>query len=315
MNVQRELIHVLRDVIGALAAQQPVDWPNVLNVLEKTRDAALEEIDTDEGLVTCVVSTANLLLDCARGVVQPSTLGYALQRLDAGPRWNDALTPHYRQGTIVELTDEMANGFSAVRWQVFSRHLASLMGFSRDQVELEKLWERLKGENVFVPAAEVQLMHPSRTDSAWVTDDEEDGYTLVTADVYDALGLNWSFDLSDSGSAPGEARAVLLCCPLHVRKRAARTLHCPNAVDGWGNLFFVPRVPTGEPWPHHGSYTARPESDDASLPEAVHGHLKASNTEVSLRGIEYIRVGNRVVEHGLAATQRAIDRLRATVME
>lgn len=320
MNVQQELIRILRETVGALAAGGSVDWAATLDDLTRTRDAALDAIDIDPGLITCVVSAANLLLDCARKIISPPTILPAVQRLDTGPRWNDTFESLYRQGRSVDVKGEDANGFSAVRWDTFTRHIASLLGFSRDAQELEALWERLKDDITYVRADEAHLMHASRADSAWVTDDQQNGRTLITADptrdVYDALGLNWSgrfLDFPDPGGHSGQVRALLLCCPLHVRKRAARTLHCPTSVDGWGNLLFVPRQPTGKAWPEHGSYTARPDSDDASLPEAIHGPVTATRTDISLRRLEPIRVGDRAVECGEQVVTRALDRLRRSV--
>jgi hypothetical protein len=321
VNVQQELIRIIRDTVGALAAGGAVDWDVILEDLSRTSDAALAAIDVDEGLVTCVVSSANLLFDCARKVVSPSAILQAIQRLDTGPRWNDAFESVYRQGRLVDLKDDEANGFSAVRWDTFTRHIASLLGFSSDAQELEKLWENLKDANLSVPADDARVMHASRADSAWVTDDAQDGDTLVTSDptsdVYDALGLNWSgrfLDFPDAGGRTGEVRAVMLCCPLHVRQRAARTLHCPTAVDGWVNLLFVPRQPTGHAWPDHGSYTARPHSEAESLPEAIHGYMAVPGSDVSLRRLERIRVGNRAMECGEQLMRRAVERLRGEVM-
>jgi hypothetical protein len=101
---------------------------------------------------------------------------------------------------------------------------------------------------------------------------------------------------------------------LHVRQHAAASLHCPTAVDGWGNLFFVPRAPQPDKWPRHGSATATPIDDKPSLPEAVHGPARVSRESVDVYPLAgEIAVGDRVAEFGENAMRRAIARLQQAV--
>jgi hypothetical protein len=320
MNVRKTLVEILQQTIAALVSGEAVDWDTVINQVEHARQAALAQVGIDPGLMTSIASAANLLTDCARKVIDIRALAVAVKKLDHGPGWDAGLTSVVRKGPGVLLDDPKAGGLSAIHWSSFVRFFAAPLGFGRDKRDQDILWSELQKRPYHLPAKDVDLANPSGTDSSWVTDDGKDGEALRTADptrdAYDALGLDWSGlfkeRLSTDGTT-GEARAVLLSCPLGIRQHAAGRLCCPNAIDGWGNLLFVPRKPTGAAWPRHGSATARPTGDAESLPEAIHGPARATGDIVAVKPLGYIRIGQRATECGTDVTARAIDRLREAV--
>lgn len=313
-HVREILIELLQSVTDRLVSTDRVDWPSVVDRLEKARVMAADEDD----LSASVVSAANLLFDCEQKAVDVKGIQAALGKLDVSKGWESGLGSHLlRKGPDVAVDSDTAMGFSAIAWKNFTLYFASPLGYGVDDRSLEQLWADLRKGYKKIPLGELDIADPTGNSSAWVTDDDADGTTLLksadpTVDVYDQLGLNWT----KFAEKDGKTRAVLLCCPLQIRKHAASSLHCPNSVDGWNNLFFVPRTPVkGATWPDHGSRAARPTSDAPTLPEAVHGPAKASRESVNTLPLDYeINVGDRSAEYGDAAMQRAIDRLRRKVV-
>jgi hypothetical protein len=76
---------------------------------------------------------------------------------------------------------------------------------------------------------------------------------------------------------------------------------------------FVPRQPTQKPWPEHGAATARPTSDDPSLPEAIHGPARIGYKSASVHPVQEVNVGDRVMQYGIDVMNRAVVRLRASL--
>lgn len=318
MGVRADLIDILRDVVGTLAKDEAeVDWPTTLELLDAVRQVADEDASTDPGALTSFVSASNLLTDCVRGVLEPSKVRNALPALDPGPGWENGFSSQRRRGAEVEVEGDESMGFSAMHWRSFLDAFGARLSAVGRAAE-DALWDELEsGDYRYrLPTQYVSMADPTGHSSAWVTDDGDGGTRLQngdpTDDLYDALGLDWS-QLETDHTRPGEARAVLLSCPLHVRRRAAGTLHCPNALDGWNNLLFVPREPTDAPWPDHGPATARPDNDTPSLPEAIHGPANAATREVEVLPVGYVRVGDRPPEHGSSAASRSLERLRQAV--
>jgi hypothetical protein len=319
MNVREVLIELLKDAIDPLSAGiAPPDWAAILEKLEAVREAALQQVEADPGGLTSVVSAANVLVDCARGVLDAAKVANALTTLDPTGGWEAGLGMLIRTGKKVRLAGDEAIGLSAMQWRKFLDVFRERLAVSANKQEEDELWEELQDGSYRLPIEDISLADPSGKTSAWVTDDGEGGAKFQrgdpTQEVYDALGLDWS-ELPRETPDTDDVRALLLACPLHVRQQAATALHCPNGADGWNNLLFVSRLPTDEPWPDHGCATARPDHEDPSLPEAIHGPAAAATEDVRVLPIGYIRVGRRSVECGAAVTARALARLRqATVM-
>jgi hypothetical protein len=320
-NVREFLIELIIQTIDALAVEQPVEWLAVVDRLEQAREAALQRVYSDAGLLVSVVSAANLLVDCARGHLDTAALATAVRKLDVGPGWDAGMADLCRHGPSVRLAEEeKAMGFSAMHWSKFVEFFAPELSYAANPRLHEVLFAQMHDRSYRLPVKDVLLADPSGTRSSWVTDDEDNGAKFrsddPTRDVYDALGLDWSGLPRENVSVDGTlgfTRAVLFCCAMDVRQRAATTLCCPNAIDGWGNLLFVSRHPTGALWPRHGSATARPDDDAPSLPEAIHGPAAASNDTVSVLPIGYIRIGVRAAESGAGVSARAIARLRSAL--
>jgi hypothetical protein len=312
MHVREMLIELLRSALDGLLSQPDIDWSVVLDRLEEARTLAVDE----EGLPASVVSAANLLLDCANKKFNLTDVRAALGKLDVSSGWESGLGVHLlRKGHDVVIHGDTTMGYSAIAWKNFTRYFATPLGYGLDEQSLEQLWNDLRsGIKKDVPMKDLDITDPTGNSSAWVTDDGAEGAKLKTADpttdVYDQLGLNWT----KLAEKDGKTRAVLLCCPLHIRQDAAKSLHCPNSIDGWNNLFFVPRTPTDAPWPDHGSSAARPTSDTPTLPEAIHGPAKASRESVNAVPLKNeIAVGDRDAEYGDQTMRRAIARLREVV--
>ncbi|MDP9192258.1 MAG: hypothetical protein M3P06_11215 [Acidobacteriota bacterium] len=309
MEIRGVLKRVLNDVVGGLAVGASVDWPTVVKQLDETHREALRFVDSDPGQTVSVVSAANLLADCKLGlIIDLGALHKAIGQLDLGNGWNTAFTDLLRHGKAVKLAKKIPPlGCTAIHWQKFVDIYAGPLGYP-SKPDHERLWNDIRNGARKLPLEDLDLANPSGSTSSWVTADDHDGDTLKTGDpnrdVYDALGLYW--DLTEPTT-----RAVLICCGLDMRERAAQSLHCPSSVDGWNNLFFVSRPQHDDPWPHHGSATARPTSDAPSMPEAIHGPAQASPASVEIFALrDEVTVGDRVVEYGDAVMQRAIGRVR-----
>lgn len=314
MHVRAILIEVLREVVDRRLSKEPIRWDAVFARLEEARATAAAQISSNGGLAASVVSAVNLLSNCVSGDLDLDRLRIALEKLDISAGWEAGFSADLlRSGRQVVLDDgDRTIGSSALTWEKFIQFYAGAYGLSEDDKSgVEQLWLDLFRGTVRLPIRDLDIADSHGSTSSWVTDDAHHGSKLKdgdpTRDVYDALGLNWT-------ARGGKTRAVLLCCPMYVRLRAAQSLHCPNAIDGWGNLFFVPRRSTDLPWPHHGTATARPTSDEPSMPEAIHGPATASRDSVEVIPLKRdVEVGNRLIEHGEHVMLRAIDRLRHAV--
>lgn len=316
MHIREILIEALRSAVDRLASGERPHWPAIFDRLDEARAVALAEMDTEPGFAASVVTAVNVLFDCARNALDLKELQAALAKLDVSHGWNAGLGGQLlRKGPNVVLQDDSPMGFSAIAWKNFVRYYATPLGYGVDDRSLEQLWADLQSRVKRIPLGEIDIADQTGNSSAWVTDDGREGAKLKTddptRDVYNELGLSWPHSVAEAG---GKTRAVLLCCPLHIRLRAAKSLHCPNSADGWGNLLFVPRQSKESPWPDHGSRAARPTSDEPTLPEAVHGPAKVSRESVDVVPLGHaIAVGDRVTEYGEQAMQRAIGRLRRAV--
>lgn len=318
MQIRESLINLLRETIGALSLRKTVAWPTVVTQLDEARRVALADAVDAEGSVTSVVSAVNLLTDCVRGAVVQADVAQALKALDVGPGWDKAFAGLVRHGPTITVSNDMAMGYSALRWRMFLLCYGPELNAPINNPRLQdRLWDDMTSSSYLLPMGTVTLADPSGTSSSWVTDDGDEGKKLRTSDpttdVYDALGLDWTGRAERRTGTVTEARALLFGCRLRTRERAAGALHCPNAVDGWGNMFFVSRANTGKDWPNHGSATARPVADEPSLPEAIHGPALTSTDNVSFAPLGYIRIGDRAAEYGESVSARSIDRLRAAV--
>jgi hypothetical protein len=315
MHVRELMIAILRQVVVRRTEGQAVDWETVFTRVEEARTEAMAQMTADPGVAASFVSAVNLLVDCVCERVEVGSLRDAVDRLDIADGWESWFAIGLlRRGSIVKLPlgDSSPTGWTAVKWINFLRYYAPQLGYlPYEKRRAEQLWADLKSNLIRLPLADLDLADSSGGSSTWVTDDSEGGRSLTQGDprydIYDALGLTW-------GPPNEKTRAVLISCPIPLRHVAARSLHCPTAVDGWGNLLFVPRQPQDRPWPNHGAATARPASDDISLPEAIHGPAKTSRLSVSLFPVEEFEVGDRVEEYGAEVMSRAIHRLRTAVV-
>jgi len=313
-HVRELLIPILQESTRLLASGISPNKDALLKRLEEVKTEAGAQMANDRGVATSFVEAVNLLVDSVRGCVDVSKVRDAVTKLDAADGWNTALPLDLlRNGTVVKLSTGGTSpmGTTVVNWSGFLRNYARQFGYNPYSArEVDQLWLDMVAGSLSIPVADLNLADPTGGTSTWVTDDTKDGRTLRTGDpqrdVYDAVGLDWQPPNS-------RTRAVLICCRMSVRAVAAGSLNCPTAVDGWGNLLFVPRHPTLKPWPDHGAATARPTSDDPSLPEAIHGPAKVGYKSASVHPVHELNVGDRVTQYGLDVMNRAIVRLRASL--
>src|SRR5438067_6059752 len=255
-HVRELLLPILRKTVGLLAATKSVNNEALLTGLEAVQREALLQMTRDRGVVTSFVSAINLLVDCFRGYLDTARLREALNKLDTGWAWNDGFPIDLlRNGAAVTLApvDLSPVGCTAINWSSFLLYYAAALGYNRfDDREVEQLWNDLTVGYVHLPMADIHLADSKGASSTWVTTDHADGKLLRTGDpnrdIYDAIGLTWQ-------PPNTRTRAVLVCCRLADRARASGSLLSPTAVDGWGNLLFVPRHPKDRPWPDHGAAT------------------------------------------------------------
>jgi hypothetical protein len=318
LDVREELIELLEMVVGHLAKSEDVQWAAVFDRLDTTRLVAIQEAEYDAGWISSFVSAVNLMTDCVRRVVDREKVREATKALDVGPGWNRAFATLVRQGSRVRVGDVSSMGYSVINWELFLRLYSDSLSIPiNDSAAQEEYWRKLQKGTQTLPLEPILLADPSGSNSSWVTDDRATAKKLQmtdnpTTDVYDALGLNWT------GRTLGPTtHAVLFGCALHLRERAAGSLHCPNAVDGWENMFFVSRNVSAQPWPEHGSATAGLFDDAPNFPEAIHGPSGNGTAEVSvsISAVGDVLVGNRALECGNSVTERAMKRLRAAVEE
>jgi hypothetical protein len=314
MHVRELLIPILRQVIARRASGGSVEWDGIFTGLEEAKAEAITRMPRDPGVAQSFVSAVNLMVDCICGRIDAAMIRDAVEHLDVADGWDSAFgIDLLRKGAAVSLPpgDSSPAGWTAVKWSDFLRYYAPQLGYLPDDArEAERLWSDLKANMVRLPLADLDLADPVGGSSTWVADDRQGGRLLITGDpqhdLYDALGLTWR--------PPHEkTRVVLISCQMSMRQIAARSLHCPTAVDGWGNLLFVPRQPQNRAWPDHGAATARPTSDDVSFPEAIHGPAKTNRLSVSLYAVDEIDVGDRVGVYGADVMERAMTRLRRAI--
>ncbi len=232
MHVRELLIAILRQVIGLRAAGESVEWEAVFTRLEEAETEALAQITKDPGVAASFISAVNLIVDCVCDRVEVAILRDAVDRLDVADGWESGFAIELlRKGSVVKLPEDSSpTGWTAVKWTDFLRYYAAQLGYPPDDKRrAEQLWSDVKQNFIRIPLADLDLADPIGGSSTWVTDDRDDGRSLTRGDpqhdLYDAFGLTWR--------PPNEkTRAILISCPLSLRHVAARSLHCPTAVDG-----------------------------------------------------------------------------------
>lgn len=333
--MQVEIVR-LAGVVGAFN----VDWKrpgrSKAEALALVRDElealAAQARDEDPEMIPVVVSLIHLLADFRDGAV-PEDLGEQLfQLLEENlsrnwlpPDWSDWLARWVLHGEPVAAHPGPAGplGCTLIRWGAFCDYYAAAYGKAKfSPHDQQRLWERLEQGRLQMTQRELHL--DGTHGVVWFTDEGElrrvcaspqDGRERIDGNrAYDRLGLDWSqrWERIDP-EGEGASRAVLLSVPVESRSRAAGGLFAPTALDGWGNLAFVPGDPQrGGAWPSVGSFTVDPVSGERGFPEAVHGRLDVAEGETCpVEGCGEVSkaLADRIAECGPDVVARALRRL------